>query len=317
VTELAETEAQPEQEPLDDVDAAERLPAEIELGFSVQLCTLRWRGHFLPDTRDVPAAVLEVLAPQLGLLPMLLADYPRDEKTRWAHLERIRRHLGFVRRDRAQRQHLLDHLISVARNAPRPETLRRAAHAWLLEQHVVRPRRTTLRDLVASAREIGLQHTYDALARDLSELQRSRLDGLLTPAETPVDPNESPKVFDDETADEPRSRLDRFKVPPRRESPAIAGHRPRQGRVPPRALATGYSASSGGTVEGALVKPYTRSPVALFARFEHEADGTRQSRPTACQQPRGANQHRGVGIMAAGVHAAGRNRSELKAGVLL
>lgn len=111
MTELVETEAQPEKEPLDDVDAAERLPAEIEpailrkyfnltradldevercrgpankLGFSVQLCTLRWRGHFLPDTRDLPATVLEVLSPQLGLLPMLLADYPRDEKTRFA-----------------------------------------------------------------------------------------------------------------------------------------------------------------------------------------------------------------------------------------
>jgi hypothetical protein len=108
VSEPAGTEAQLEQEPLDDVDAAERLPAEIEpailrkyfsltradldevercrgsankLGFSAQLCTLRWRGHFLADTRDVPAVVLEVLAPQLGLLPMLITNYPRDEKT--------------------------------------------------------------------------------------------------------------------------------------------------------------------------------------------------------------------------------------------
>jgi len=109
----AEVETNPEVEPPDVVDAAERLPAEIEaavlrkyfsltiadleqvercrgpanrLGFSVQLCTLRWRGHFLPDTRDIPAAVLEMLAPQIGLLPMLIADYPQDEKTRFTHL---------------------------------------------------------------------------------------------------------------------------------------------------------------------------------------------------------------------------------------
>jgi hypothetical protein len=89
VTELTETEARPENELLDEVDAAERLPSEIEpailrkyfsltradldevercrgpankLGFSAQLCTLRWRGHFLADTRDVPAVVLEMLA---------------------------------------------------------------------------------------------------------------------------------------------------------------------------------------------------------------------------------------------------------------
>jgi hypothetical protein len=130
VSEPPEVKTQPEVEAPDVVDAAEPLPSEVDvvilrkyfsltiadleqvercrgpankIGFSVQLCTLRWRGHFLPDTRDVPAAVLEVLAPQLGLLPMLIAEYPQDEKTRFVHLERIRRHLGFVRCDQAQR----------------------------------------------------------------------------------------------------------------------------------------------------------------------------------------------------------------------
>jgi hypothetical protein len=63
---------------------------------------------------------------------------------------------------------LLDRLTAVARSAPRTEALRRVAHAWLLEQRVVRPGRTTLRALVATARETGLQQTYDALTRDLS-----------------------------------------------------------------------------------------------------------------------------------------------------
>lgn len=247
-------EAQSDQEPLDEGDAAEQLPAEIEpailrkyfsltradldavarcrgpankLGFSVQLCTLRWRGHFLPDTHAVPPVVLEVLAPQLGLLPLLLGDYPRDEKTRWAHLERIRRHLGFVRCDRIQRQRLLDHLTDCARSAPQTEALRRAAHQWLVENRVVRPGRTTVRDLVTAAREAGLQHTFDALTRDLSEAQRVRLDDPLATTETPVRPNSTPEPFDGEVTDAdgmpaaPRSRLDAFKVPPRRESPAV------------------------------------------------------------------------------------------------
>src|SRR5919199_1961884 len=167
-------------------DVAERLPAEIsaeelrkyfsltradlvqvarcrgpanKLGFSVQLCTLRWRGHFLADTRGVPAAVLETLAPQLGLLPMPLGDYPQDDKTRAAHLERLCQHLGFVRCDRVQRQRLLAHLTNVAPRAPRTDALRKEAEAWLLGQRIVRPGRTTLRDLVAAAREAGLQHS--------------------------------------------------------------------------------------------------------------------------------------------------------------
>ena len=41
-----------------------------KLGFAVQLCTLRWQGYFLGDTRGLPATVLETLARQLGLLAM-------------------------------------------------------------------------------------------------------------------------------------------------------------------------------------------------------------------------------------------------------
>jgi len=138
------------------------------------------------------------------------------------HLERIRRHLGFVRCDRAQRQRLLAHLSTVASSAPRTEALRKAAHEWLLEQRVVRPRRTTLRDLVAKAREAGLQQTYDSLTRDLSDAQRSQLDGLLTTVEASVSPHESSvEHVDEDSGAASRSRLERLKVAPHRESPAV------------------------------------------------------------------------------------------------
>ena len=49
--------------------------AENKLGFAVQLCTLRWRGHFLRDTREIPEPVLETLSLQLGVLPIPIDDY--------------------------------------------------------------------------------------------------------------------------------------------------------------------------------------------------------------------------------------------------
>ncbi len=183
---------------------------------------MRWRGHFLADARDAPAAVLQVLATQIGVLPMPLDDYPQDDKTRSAHLERIRQYLGFVRCDRTQRQRLLVHLTNVARDAPRTEALRKGAYAWLLAERVVRPAGTTLRELVARAREAGLQQLYDALTRDLTEAQRAQLESLLATAETHVDAEVRPQ---DEVGVEPeaeaRSRLERFKVAPHRESPPV------------------------------------------------------------------------------------------------
>ncbi len=215
------TEPQAEDQSPADEDAAERLPVEIDtailrryftlndadfdqigqcrgasnkLGFSVQLCSLRWRGHFLADMRDVPAAVLQVLATQIGVLPMPLGEYPQDDKTRSAHLERIRQHLGFVRCDPMQRQRLLGYLTNMARDAPRTEVLRKSAYAWLLAERVVRPGRTTLRNLVARAREAGLQQLHDALTRDLTQAQCAQLDGLLATAETPVEVDGRPHV---------------------------------------------------------------------------------------------------------------------------
>jgi TnpA family transposase len=245
----AGAEPRPEDESPAVEDAAERLPAELDaeilrkyftltdgdlgqiaqcrgagnkLGFGVQLCTLRWRGHFLADTREVPAAGLEVLARQLGLLPMPLIDYPRDDKTRAAHLGRIRQHLGFVRCDPAQRQRLLAHLTTVARAAPRTAALRKAAQAWLLAQRVVRPGRTTLRDLVTAARETGLQQLYDALTGELTAAQRSQLDSLLATAGTPSDGDgPPPDALGNAPAAEVRSPVEGFKVAPRRESPTV------------------------------------------------------------------------------------------------
>jgi len=85
-----------------DREAAARCRGAVTtLGFAVQLCTLRWRGHFLRDMAGVPLAATEALAEQLGLLPLALAaslrGYPANEDTRLDHHERIRHHLGFVR----------------------------------------------------------------------------------------------------------------------------------------------------------------------------------------------------------------------------
>jgi hypothetical protein len=124
------------------------------LGFAVQLCTLRWRGYFLPDTGDVPGSVVEMIGSQLGLLPISLESYPQNEKTRFEHLERIRQHLEFVRCDASQRDRLLHHLTEISQ-LTRATALRQAAQEWLKQERIVRPGRTTLRDLLVTAREAG------------------------------------------------------------------------------------------------------------------------------------------------------------------
>ncbi len=182
------------------------------LGFAVQLCTLRWHGYFLPDTRGVPPSVVEMIGSQLGLLPISLDSYPQNEKTRFEHLERIRKHLRFVRCEAPQRERLLNHLTAIAQALTRATALRQAAHRWLKQEQIVRPGRTTLRDFIASAREAALQKVYAILARDLSPKQLEEVDSLLIVAAS----TESAQLESEST---PRSRLEQFKAVARKESP--------------------------------------------------------------------------------------------------
>jgi hypothetical protein len=179
----------------------------------VQLCTLRWHGYFLPDTRAVPPSVVEMIGSQLGLLPISLVDYPQNEKTRFEHLERIRQHLGFVRCDAPQRERLLNHLTAIAQGLTRATALRQAAHRWLKQEQIVRPGNTTLRDVIVSAREAALQTVYAILSRELSPKQMEEIEALLVVA-APV-----PESTQLEAESPSRSRLEQFKTVVRKESP--------------------------------------------------------------------------------------------------
>ena len=181
-----------------------------KLGFAIQLCTLRWQGYFLSDTRNLPSEVIETIASQTGVLALAMDTYPQNEKTRWEHRECIRRHLGLVRCDANQRERLLNHRVGVAQALPRSEGLRQAAHQWLKHERIVRPGRTTIRDLITSAREAALQAAFQILTSGLALGQVEQIESLLLAPAAPDQPGDEPAF---------RSRLEQFKTPARKESP--------------------------------------------------------------------------------------------------
>jgi hypothetical protein len=192
-----------------------------QVGFAVQLCTLRWRGHFLPDTRNLPPPVLDTLAQQLGVLPMPIPDYPQNEKTRWEHLERIREHLGFAKCDEQARQRLLAYVQDQAARVPRVTTLHTLACQWLYTARIVRPGRTTLRELIGSAREAALQAVYATICGGLTAAQQSQLDELIKATPLTARPEAAaPSPATAARSTTARSRMEQFKLRPRRESPA-------------------------------------------------------------------------------------------------
>jgi hypothetical protein len=66
-----------------------------------------------------------------------------------------------------------------------------------------------------------------------------------------------------------------------------------------------------------LFEHHSSATIALLAGLEHEPDCAPQLGLTADQQAGGADQHRGMCVMSAGVHPAGVARRKVQPGVLL
>jgi hypothetical protein len=68
--------------------------ARSQLGYGVQLGTVRFLGTFLDNPEDAPAEVVEYVADQLGHSPPVLAGYGA-ERTRWDHQSAIKDAYGY------------------------------------------------------------------------------------------------------------------------------------------------------------------------------------------------------------------------------
>lgn len=109
----------------------------------------------------------------------------------------------------------MKHLTETAQALPRSDALRQEAWRRLQEQRIVRPGRTTLRDLLAAAREGALQQAFVLLVCGLTAEQQEQLDALLEVPSGGDAPNEAGVV----TESWSRSGLEQYKALARKESP--------------------------------------------------------------------------------------------------
>jgi TnpA family transposase len=68
-----------------------------QLGFALQLCTLRYVGFVPEDLNDPPHIIANLLADQLGLFADTVAAYPQRKQTKSEHLASVMVYLGFRR----------------------------------------------------------------------------------------------------------------------------------------------------------------------------------------------------------------------------
>jgi len=152
----------------------------MKLGFALQLVTVRWLGTFLEDPLEVPGAVLDFVARQLGVAdPSQVKRYTERRKTRFDHQWEIRRACKLKEFTDVETE-FADWVAARSwTSGDGPKAIFLDGMAWLRERKVLLPGVTTLARLVAKVRDDTTRRLWGVLERLLTTGQRYVLDQLL------------------------------------------------------------------------------------------------------------------------------------------
>lgn len=149
------------------------------LGFSLQLCGLRYLGFF-PVLAPVPDAAVTHLSTQLGVASEVLETYGRRDRTLRDHQGLVMLYLDFRRAMPLDLAELEGWLLQRALEHDEPKVLFEMACRHLLHLKVVRLGVTRIEKFVGTARRQAEEVTFGQLKGFLTGERRELLDGLLS-----------------------------------------------------------------------------------------------------------------------------------------
>ncbi|MCT9114089.1 DUF4158 domain-containing protein [Streptomyces mirabilis] len=171
---FAEEPTRPELERfffLDDVDRdliARRRSTHHQLGFALQMCTVRYIGRFLPDgPLDAPWQVIEHLAVQLGIEdPSVVKRYAERPKTAYQHAWEIRDAYEYHEYEDAEWSRRFRTFLHgrAWTHAEGPKALFDHAVGWLRRNRVLRPGVSVLARQVSEVRTVADKRLHATVA---------------------------------------------------------------------------------------------------------------------------------------------------------
>jgi len=174
---------------LDDADRAlvqQRREDHTQLGFALQLGTVRFLGTFLPNPTDVPPGVVAYVSQQLGIQdPSCLPRYMARSTTHREHAGEIQRRYRYRDFSESPGYFRLVRWLYVRAwlKAERPSVLFDLATARLAGQKILLPGVTVLARLVARIRDRSATRLWRTLASLPTPEQRKQLAALLVISE--------------------------------------------------------------------------------------------------------------------------------------
>jgi TnpA family transposase len=154
------------------------------LGFSLQLCILRYLGFSLDGLMHIPETVVTYVSQQLHVDPLSLKLYGNRQKTRSEHLQEIQKYLGFHTASQLELDTLSHWLLERALEHDKPSLLLQLLCEKFYREKIVRPGITRLEKMIASARSQAQEETFRRLSPLLTSECKIFLDNLLVSDDT-------------------------------------------------------------------------------------------------------------------------------------
>jgi hypothetical protein len=161
---------------------------ENRLRFALQLCVLRWYGRLLEPEESAPVRIMNHLAAQLELPPLLFVGGVRRAATETEYAERIRRHLGYVRFHADLQRELANWVADRTLQGISIEEVTQQAERWLRDRCVVLPRAPVFMRLLRGQCRRAERGLYTILTEQVPATLLPVMDGLL---EVPESSNRS------------------------------------------------------------------------------------------------------------------------------
>ncbi|NJN37297.1 MAG: DUF4158 domain-containing protein [Nitrospiraceae bacterium] len=151
------------------------------LGFAIQLCALRYPGRLLRPGELIAASSLDFVADQIEVAAEALAEYAARGPTRYEQLGAVRDVFGFQSLSRPLRAALQEWLLPVALTTTSGAHLARILLDEFRRRQIIVPGISLIERMSAQALLLAERHVADLLTRQLTDHQRTMLDGLIAP----------------------------------------------------------------------------------------------------------------------------------------
>jgi Domain of unknown function (DUF4158) len=149
------------------------------LGFAVQLALLRHPGTVLANLDQSPARLVAWLASQLDISAAAFDDYAGRPQTMTDHARRLAIILGQRAPMTADLPLMIEAAACAAWNTERGQPIAASVVTALRTAGVILPAAAVVERAAIAGRARARKRATDALLRDLTEAQTSKLDGLL------------------------------------------------------------------------------------------------------------------------------------------